>query len=143
LGRHLHLSRPTLYRLLKTLAQSGFVQAEGEPLRFRLGPAIGPLVQAWSSHLNLPQLSSAVLERLRDEAGETVALLIRHGEQRLCVAELPGRHALTVVRGIGNTAPLARGASAPGLIAYPPRRILARSASCVRPVPVFGRYAVS
>lgn len=67
LGKHLHLSRPTLYRLL-----NGFVQAEGEPLRFRLGPAIGPLVQAWSSHLNLPQLSSAVLERRRDEAGETV-----------------------------------------------------------------------
>lgn len=120
LGKHLHLSRPTLYRLLKTLEQTGFVQAEGEPLRFRLGPAIGPLVQAWSSHLNLPQLSSAVLERLRDEAGETVALLVCHGEQRLCVAELPGRHALTVVRGIGNTAPLARGASGKAILAYLP-----------------------
>ena len=30
------LSRPTLYRLLQTLAQRDLIQAEGEPQRFRL-----------------------------------------------------------------------------------------------------------
>lgn len=117
-GKQLRLSRPTLYRLLRTLQQAGFVQADGEPLRFRLGPAIGPLVQVWSSNLSLQQLSAPVLERLRDDTGETVAILVRHGDQRVCVAELPGREALTIVRGLGNSAPLARGASGKAILAH-------------------------
>lgn len=126
LGKQLHLSRPTLYRLLRTLEQTGFVQAEGEPLRFRLGPAVGPLVQVWSNNLNLQQVSAAVLEGLRNEAGETVALLVRQGDQRLCVAELRGREALTVVRGIGSAAPLARGASGKAILAHLPNPAVSR-----------------
>jgi DNA-binding IclR family transcriptional regulator len=126
LGKQIRLSRPTLYRLLRTLQQTGFVQAEGEPLRFRLGPAVGPLVQVWSSNLNLQQVSAAVLERLRNDVDETVALLVRQGEQRLCVAELPGRQALTVVRGIGNSAPLTRGASGKAILAHLPNATTAR-----------------
>jgi DNA-binding IclR family transcriptional regulator len=118
LGKQLQLSRPTLYRLLATLEKSGFVHAEGVPLRFRLGPAIGPLAQVWSSNLNLPQISAPVLEELRRDAEETVALLVPRGDQRLCVAELPGPHALTVVRGVGATAPLARGASGKAILAH-------------------------
>ncbi len=120
LGRQLQLSRPTLYRLLATLEKSGFVRAEGEPLRFRLGPAIGPLAQVWSSNLNLPQIAAPILEELRRDAEETVALLVPRGDQRLCVAELPGPHGLTVVRGIGSTAPLNRGASGKAILAYLP-----------------------
>jgi DNA-binding IclR family transcriptional regulator len=118
IGRQVALSRPTLYRLLATLQHAGFVHGEGEPLRFRLGAAIGPLVQAWSSNLNLQQVSAPILAELRKEAEETVALLVPRGDQRLCVAELPGPHALTVVRGVGSTAPLARGASGKVILAY-------------------------
>src|SRR5215471_18180292 len=46
--KRVDLSRPTLYRLLYTLQQNGLVTAEGEPQRFRLGPAIGRLAWAWS-----------------------------------------------------------------------------------------------
>lgn len=121
IGRLVRLSRPTLYRLLATLEQEGFVQPakrEGEALRYRLGPAVAPLVHAWSARLNLPQLAGPVLERLHHEVGETVALLVPRGDERLCVAELPGPEALTVVRGVGSSAPLARGASGKAILAH-------------------------
>jgi len=38
------LSRPTLYRLLATLAKKGFVIASGDPQRFKLGAAVARLV---------------------------------------------------------------------------------------------------
>ena len=41
--QRVQLSRPTLYRLLQTLVQSGFVVSVGEPQKFRLGPAVGQL----------------------------------------------------------------------------------------------------
>jgi DNA-binding transcriptional ArsR family regulator len=47
LVKRVGLSRPTLYRLLYTLEQNGFIVSEGEPLRFRLGPAVGQLSQVW------------------------------------------------------------------------------------------------
>lgn len=120
IGRQLRLSRPTLYRLLATLQQAGFVLAEGEPLRFRLGPAVAPMTQAWSASLNLPALASPVLERLHRQVGETVGLYVPRGDQRVCVAEMPGPQALTVVRGVGSVAPLSRGASGRVILAHRP-----------------------
>lgn len=120
MSRQLRLSRPTLYRLLATLQQAGFVQAEGEPLRFRLGPAVAPMAQAWSASLNLPVVSAPIMERLHRLVGETVGLYVPRGDQRVCVGEIPGREALTVVRGVGSAAPLSRGASGRVILAHLP-----------------------
>jgi IclR family acetate operon transcriptional repressor len=132
LSAQLKLSRPTLYRLLATLQESRFVESEGEPLRFRLGPAIGSLVQAWSSDLNLPQLSAPVMEELRRQAKETVALMVPRGDHRLCVAELPGPQMLTVVRGVGSTAPITQGASGKVILAHQPQNATVRELEKVR-----------
>ncbi len=54
LAARVKLSRPTLYRLLYTLQEAGFVQAVGEPQRFRLGASVGQLARVWSSAGSLP-----------------------------------------------------------------------------------------
>ena len=38
--KRVDLSRPTLYRLIYTLQEHGFLVSVGEPQRFRLGPAV-------------------------------------------------------------------------------------------------------
>lgn len=118
IGRQLGLSRPTLYRLLATLERAGFVRGEGEPLRFRLGAAVGTLAQAWSGSLDLQQVAAPVLAELRRETGETVCLMVPHGTQRLCVAELPGPNMLTVIRGLGSTEPMERTTSGKVMLAH-------------------------
>ena len=42
------LSRPTLYRLLRTLESSGLIYSFGNPLRFQLGARIGLLASTWT-----------------------------------------------------------------------------------------------
>ena len=42
------LSRPTLYRLLRTLETRGLIYSFGNPLRFQLGARTGLLASTWT-----------------------------------------------------------------------------------------------
>ena len=110
LGR-VDLSRPTLYRLLYTLQAEGFVVGEGEPQRFRLGPAVGRLANCWSAGVDLAALAQPALRRLWVVTGETVALFAVEGTQRCCIAEMASAQPLSFRRGVGWREKLVRGAS--------------------------------
>jgi IclR family acetate operon transcriptional repressor len=43
--KRVSLSRPTLYRLLYTLQESGFLVSVGEPQKFRLGPSVARVAE--------------------------------------------------------------------------------------------------
>src|ERR1700723_1594491 len=47
------LSRPTLYRLLQTLAQRDLILAEGNPQRFRLSHGVMKLSDVWRTALDV------------------------------------------------------------------------------------------
>src|SRR5581483_8120882 len=68
------LSRPTLYRLLQTLAQRDLILAEGEPQRFRLSHGVMKLSHVWLKGLDVVALAGAMVEGLREATGETAAL---------------------------------------------------------------------
>jgi DNA-binding IclR family transcriptional regulator len=118
--KRVDLSRPTLYRLLYTLEELGFLVSVGEPQRFRLGPAVARLAHVWSSSLDLSKIASPVLQRIWHETGETVAMFIPQGHLRLCVAELPSPQPLNFKRGVGYTERIVRGASGRAILAYMP-----------------------
>src|SRR5690606_22719251 len=67
--KRVKLSRPTLYRLLYTLEQSGFVISVGEPQKFRLGPAVAHLAHVWSSSLDLSEFAKPIMERIQEQTG--------------------------------------------------------------------------
>jgi DNA-binding IclR family transcriptional regulator len=117
LGR-VDLSRPTLYRLLRTLEGKQFLVASGDPQRFRLGPAVARLSHVWSTGLDLGATAEPMMRRLRDETGETVALFVPEGAFRLCIAEMPSSQALSFRRGIGYRERLTVGASGKVILAY-------------------------
>jgi DNA-binding IclR family transcriptional regulator len=116
--KRVDLSRATLYRLLYTLEQTGFVSAEGDPQRFRLGPAVGRLAWAWSASQNLAQRALPVMQSVWNATGETVALFAPQGKMRVCVAELPSPHPLSFKRGVGYTERIVRGASGRAVLAW-------------------------
>jgi IclR family acetate operon transcriptional repressor len=116
--KRVDLSRPTLYRLLYTLEQNGFVVTEGEPQRFRLGPSVGRLAWAWTASLNVAQLAQPILRKIWEETGETVALFVPQGATRICVAELPSLEPLSFKRGVGYSERIVRGASGRALLAW-------------------------
>ncbi|MBV7485821.1 IclR family transcriptional regulator [Bordetella sp. BOR01] len=118
LAQRVDLSRPTLYRLLYTLENQGFIVSEGDPQRFSLGPAVGRLAHIWTAGLDLPRLAQPVLQRVWEQTRETVALFIPQGELRLCVAELPCPQPLSFKRGVGYSEKIERGASGRAILAF-------------------------
>jgi IclR family transcriptional regulator, acetate operon repressor len=112
------LNRPTLYRLLETLASRGFIRAYGTPQRFSLDYAVGRLAQDWLSSLDPVAAARPIVERLHEESQETVALMMIRNQQPMCVLELPSPHVLAISRGIGPTGHLASGASGKAILAF-------------------------
>lgn len=124
--RRVGLSRPTLYRLLNTLAATGLVQAEGDPQRFRLAHGVMRLAHVWLSGLDAVEVARPILEGLREETGETAALFVTRGDDRVCVLEMTSRHVLAISRGVGDTGEVGQGASGKAILAFvPPPRLVA------------------
>jgi IclR family transcriptional regulator, acetate operon repressor len=112
------LSRPTLYRILETLASKGLVRAHDTPQRFSLDYAVGRLAQSWLSGLDIVAAARPILERLHEESKETVGLMVLRDQQSMCVLELPSPHVLAISRGIGPMGYLGRGASGKAILAF-------------------------
>lgn len=116
--KRVDLRRSTLYRLLYTLEQKGFLTSGGEPQRFRLGPAVAHLTHAWASSVEISEIARPMLRALSSATGETVALSLPRDNERLCVAEIPSSHALSFKRGVGYRERLALGASGRAILAW-------------------------
>lgn len=116
--KRVDLSRPTLYRLLYTLEQSGFVVSSGDPQKFRLGPSVAHLSHVWSSSLDISALAQPMMHRIWSLTSETVALFIPQGDHRLCVAEIPSLQPLSFKRGVGYTERLGLGATGRAIVAF-------------------------
>lgn len=116
--KRLDLSRPTLYRLLDTLSARGFLSSQGEPQRFRLGPAVAQLAHSWSAGTSYETVAQPMMRQLWESTRETVSLHVREGVDRVCVAELPSIQPLSFRRGVGYREKLVRGASGRSILAW-------------------------
>jgi IclR family acetate operon transcriptional repressor len=116
--KRVDLSRPTLYRLLYTLEQNGFLIAAGEPQKFRLGPAVAHLAHVWTASLDISAIAQPMLRRVWEASGETVALFVPQGADRFCVAELASTQPLSFKRGVGYKERLALGASGRAILGF-------------------------
>lgn len=118
--KRVDLSRPTLYRLLKTLESRGFVVSSGEPQRFQLGPAIAHLSHVYASGLDLANSARPMMRTLWEKTGETVALQVQQGRERVCIAELPSAQHLSFKLGVGHREKITLGASGRVVLAFSP-----------------------
>lgn len=112
------LSRPTVYRLLETLEGLGMIQSEGNPQRFQLAHGVMQLARVWLAGLNLPELAQPLVEKVRDEVGETAALFVPRGDKSICVLEYRSHEVLAMSRGVGSAASLLDGASGKAMLAF-------------------------
>lgn len=118
--RAVGISRPTVYRLLNSLTASGLIESEGEPQRFRLGHGVLRLAQVWQSGANIIDLARPQISQLWERTGETAALFLLRGDQRLCVLEYRSQEVLSISRGVGDTGSIVQGASAKAILAFMP-----------------------
>ena len=117
-ARRLKMDKSTVSRLLTTLRQHAFVEADPVTKRYRLGHAVLHLSAALYDQLDLRRVALPVMQRLREGCGETLTLETRVGDVRVCIEQLPSLHEIRRVVDIGQRLPLYAGASGKLLLAF-------------------------
>lgn len=79
LARRLGVPRSTVFRLLVTLEQMGFVERTPDGRAYRLGLAVLRLGFEYLGSLDIVELGRPLLERLRDETDHAASLVVRDG----------------------------------------------------------------
>lgn len=115
------LTLPTAHRVAKALQLSGFLmQVEGDHT-YSLGPEVVRLAQVLlltAIPAHLVAAAHDLLERLRDDTGETAALYCPIGRQRVCVTEVPSRQPKRMANRAGQLLPLHSGAAGKAILAW-------------------------
>jgi IclR family acetate operon transcriptional repressor len=91
----LELPLPTTYHLLGTLVEEGFV-AKDSRRRYRLGPALGTIADAYVRQFNPPEYLIGPLHWLADETGETVYVVTWRHDRIVVLASVEGVRAVRV-----------------------------------------------
>src|SRR5690606_16665924 len=87
LARRLQLPRSTVFRILATLENMGFVQRVDGGRDFRLGMAVLRLGFEYLASLELSELGKPILDRLRDEIRYPTNLVVRDGRSIVYIAK--------------------------------------------------------
>jgi DNA-binding IclR family transcriptional regulator len=111
--------RSSVYRLIASLEDLGFVEPAPPPGgRFQLALGLFRLGRVVASRIGIRAVALPAMERLFDQTGETVFLMIRHGHAALCVERLDGRRVQSMAVNVGGTLPLHLGAGPMVLLAH-------------------------
>ena len=129
-GRAAWGSRATVYRLLGSLEALDLVEAGAQSGTFRLGWKLMRLGAAVIERLDTErQAALPVMERIHEATGETVFLLVRRGDDAVCIERLEG-----YARAVAG--------APPRRLTAPPRRQGPRALAGIRePRPFWEAYA--
>lgn len=101
------LSRPTVHRILQSLAAAGFVRQDPETRRYQLGLALHRLALAAPSPIDLVADLRPLLGGLAQRSGDTAYLMMRQGDEVLCLARAVGATPIqTLLIDVGAYRPL-------------------------------------
>jgi IclR family acetate operon transcriptional repressor len=115
------LTKPTTYRLLATLRAKGMVVQDDASGHYGLGPGCFHLMSSITGgSAGFIFEATDALEQLRDATSETVAVHVRAGRSRICVKELPSRHAIRYIAGVGASEGIHTGSAGKVLLAFMP-----------------------
>ncbi len=89
------MALPTAYHLLGTLVAEGLVVKDSRR-RYRLGPAIGPIADAFVRQFTPPEYLLEPLHRLAQESGETAYVGSWQQDRIVVLASVEGRNAVRV-----------------------------------------------
>jgi DNA-binding IclR family transcriptional regulator len=109
------------HRLLATLAHRGFLASDPVSRRYRIGPAVLHLHQAWNRSGSLAMLAEPVLEELTEGSGHTSVLAVPDSFHMRCVAAVDGNTGpLRFYPLAGELYPAHAGATSKAYFAYLP-----------------------
>ena len=99
------LHSSTAHRILGAMASNGFVQRDAAG-HYQLGTKLLRLGSRVDAQTDLRTIAKPVMERLRDQLGETVNLTVREGDEVVYVEKATPNRMMHVHQLIGSRAPL-------------------------------------
>lgn len=121
IGAQVDLSKSTTRRLLRTLGYGGLVVFDPLSKHYLLGPGCLRLGQGFvSGQGGFSAFARMPLRDLWTKTGESVAVHVRLGRQRVCVDELPSAEAVRYMSGVGTVAPIHVGSAGRVLLGFMP-----------------------
>jgi IclR family acetate operon transcriptional repressor len=93
------LPMPTIYRLMRTLVNRGYVRQEPSK-RYALGPRLIHLGE--TAERLLGSWARPSLAGLVDEVGETANMAVLEGDEVVYVAQVPSRHSMRMFTEVGR-----------------------------------------
>ncbi len=120
LANELGLNHTNIYRILETLEKNRFVSKDKVTKKYSLGYATWELGMIMYEGLNVNQLIRPILNRLKDETGESIFLTILDGEEAVTLEVVEPENKVKFSVSAGSRAPLYVGASYRAILAYMP-----------------------
>jgi len=116
IGEITGLSKATVHRILYTLASDDLVRMEGG--RYLPGAFLIALAADSDPFRDLKRTAAEPLAALRNATGETAALVVRRGTQRVTILVALAFHELKAAPDVGSTKPVHAGAAGKALLAF-------------------------
>lgn len=116
------LSRPTIHRLLGELVEGGLLM-RAKDKRYVLGQFAYELGLSAATHFHLRDLCAPFVDRIAQETGDTVFLVVRSGPDSFCLDRRTGAYPVKVFSvEVGNRQPMGVGAGGLALLAWLPAK---------------------
>lgn len=94
LSRRLDLPRASVFRMLFTLEQGGFVERAEDGVSYKLGLAVLRLGFELLASMELTEHGRTIIEELRDRCGYSSHIVVRDAREVVFIAKAAGRNAM-------------------------------------------------
>ncbi len=111
----------SIYRMLATLAEAGWVEQIGHRGAYRVGSKMIALSGDLTRRLDIRRAAAPILREIHAATGETTFLCIRRGTRAVCIERIDGIRVNSRVLKLGESLPLHVGAAPRALLAFEDR----------------------
>lgn len=120
ISRSLGLSKAVVHRILRSLVSRRLLAVDEAGRGYRLGSAAATLGARAVRDMNLRECALPLLQRLREESGETATVSELVGVSRVYLDQVPSRREIKMTVELGRPFPLHAGASSRAILALGP-----------------------
>jgi DNA-binding IclR family transcriptional regulator len=108
----------SIYRMLATLAEAGWVEQIGHRGAYHIGTKLLSLSGELTRRLDIRRAAAPILHEIHTKTGETTFLCIRSGTRAVCIERIDGIRVNSRVLKLGESLPLHVGAAPRALLAF-------------------------
>lgn len=118
----LNMDKTTVYRLLATMKEIGYISQNASSQRYRLSPKFANLTEPAPDHQNLIEMAHPYLEELTGLTDEAVSLAFLSGADVVYVDHIDSQHAIKVNAKVGGQYPAHTVGIGKAIMAYLPAK---------------------